>query len=307
METIEDVCNFLNVDTKNSVKALLMNVDEEFVCFFVRGDRELNTTKACKLLGAKEINFANDELIATSNAVPGFTGPIDLNCKIVIDNELLYMKNFCCGANKQDYHYINANVSDFKYDVVGDITNVMDGDVCPKCGGKLYFKKGIEIGNLFKLGTKYAEKLGLTYLDENNESQVVVMGCYGIGPGRILASIIEQNNDENGMILPMNIAPYEVAIVLIDSNDEKQSEFANKLYDELKNNGIDVLLDDRNERPGVKFKDMDLIGIPLRINVGKKINEGFVEFKERTNKEFELVDINEIASKTISYVKNSLK
>ena len=307
METIEDVCNFLNVDTKNSVKALLMNVDEEFVCFFVRGDRELNTTKACKLLGAKEINFANDELIATSNAVPGFTGPIDLNCKIVIDNELLYMKNFCCGANKQDYHYINANVSDFKYDVVGDITNVMDGDICPKCGGKLYFKKGIEIGNLFKLGTKYAEKLGLTYLDENNESQVVVMGCYGIGPGRILASIIEQNNDENGMILPMNIAPYEVAIVLIDSNDEKQNEFANKLYDELKNNGIDVLLDDRNERPGVKFKDMDLIGIPLRINVGKKINEGLVEFKERTNNEFELVDVNEVASKTISYVKNSLK
>ena len=258
-------------------------------------------------MGAKEINFANDELIATSNAVPGFTGPIDLNCKIVIDNELLYMKNFCCGANKQDYHYINANVSDFKYDVVGDITNVMDGDICPKCGGKLYFKKGIEIGNLFKLGTKYAEKLGLTYLDENNESQVVVMGCYGIGPGRILASIIEQNNDENGMILPMNIAPYEVAIVLIDSNDEKQNEFANKLYDELKNNGIDVLLDDRNERPGVKFKDMDLIGIPLRINVGKKINEGLVEFKERTNNEFELVDVNEVASKTISYVKNSLK
>jgi len=307
METIEDVCNFLNVDTKNSVKALLMNVDEEFVCFFVRGDRELNTTKACKLLGAKEINFANDELIATSNAVPGFTGPIDLNCKIVIDNELLYMKNFCCGANKQDYHYINANVSDFKYDVAGDITNVMDGDVCPVCGGKLYFKKGIEIGNLFKLGTKYAEKLGLTYLDENNESKVVVMGCYGIGPGRILASIIEQNNDENGMILPMNIAPYEVAIVLIDSNDEKQTEFANNLYEELKSNGIDVLLDDRNERPGVKFKDMDLIGIPLRINVGKKINEGMVEFKERTSKEFELVDINEITSKTISYVKNSLK
>jgi prolyl-tRNA synthetase len=264
-ESIEDVCKYLNIDTKNSVKAMLMDIKGELVVFFIRGDRELNESKVCKLLNVSEVNFANDELIGKSNAVPGYTGPIDLNAKIVIDREILNMKNFCCGANKEGYHYINANIKDFKYDLVSDIVNVKEGDICPNCGGKLYFKKGIEIGNLFKLGTKYSEKLGLTYLDENNNLKPVVMGCYGLGIGRILASIIEQNNDENGMILPPSIAPYKVCIVVIDTKDDKQISIANKLHDELNNMGIDTLLDDREERPGVKFKDMDLIGIPIRI------------------------------------------
>ncbi len=293
-ETIEEVCSYLNIDVKNSVKALLMKANDELVVFFVRGDRELNLTKACKLLGVSEINFAGDELIATSNAVPGYTGPIDLNAKIVIDKEILTMRNFCCGANKKGYHYINANVKDFKYDLVGDIVNVKEGDTCPVCGGKLYFKKGIEIGNIFKLGTKYAEKLGLTYLDENNKSLPVVMGCYGIGAGRILASIIEQNNDEFGMILPKSIAPYQVCIVIVDTKDDKQVEEANKIYEELTNKGIDVLLDNRDERVGVKFKDMDLIGIPLRITIGKKISENIVEVKPRSDKEFKEINISEL-------------
>jgi prolyl-tRNA synthetase len=306
-ETIDDVCNFLNVDVKKSVKALLMNADGELVVLFIRGDRELCTNKACKLLGVKELNFADDELIATSNAVPGYTGPIGLNAKIVVDNEVLKMKNFCCGANKEEYHYINANVDDFKYDIVGDIVNVKVGDRCPSCGGELYFKKGIEIGNLFKLGTKYADSLGLTYLDENNKENVVTMGCYGIGPGRILASLIEQNNDENGMILPMAIAPFEVSIVQIDMKNEKQTEIAEKLYNDLKNNNIDVLYDNRDERPGVKFKDMDLIGIPLRITIGKKVESNIVEFKERTSTTIEEVNINDILDKVINYVKDSTK
>ncbi len=293
-ETIEDVCNYLNIDVKKSVKALLMKANDELVVFFVRGDRELNLTKACKLLGVSEINFAGDELIATSNAIPGYTGPINLNAKIVIDREILTMHNFCCGANKKGYHYINANVKDFKYDVVGDIVNVKEGDTCPVCGGKLYFKKGIEIGNIFKLGTKYSEKLGLTYLDENNKSLPVVMGCYGIGAGRILASIIEQNNDEFGMILPKSIAPYQVCIVIVDTKDDKQVEEANKIYDELTNKGIDVLLDNRDERVGVKFKDMDLIGIPLRITVGKKISDNIVEVKPRRDKDFKEINISEL-------------
>ena len=293
-ETIEDVCAYLKIDVKNSVKALLMKVNDELVVFFVRGDRELNLTKACKLLGVSEINFAGDELIATSNAVPGYTGPIDLNAKIVIDREILTMHNFCCGANKKGYHYINANVKDFKYDVVGDIVNVKDGDTCPVCGGKLYFKKGIEIGNIFKLGTKYSEKLGLTYLDENNKSLPVVMGCYGIGAGRILASIIEQNNDDNGMILPVSIAPYQVCIVIVDTKDDKQVQEANKIYEELTNKGIDVLLDNRDERVGVKFKDMDLIGIPLRITIGKKISDNIVEVKPRRDKEFKEINLTEL-------------
>ena len=179
----------------------------------------------------------------------------------------------------------------------------MEGDKCPCCGGNLYFKKGIEIGNTFKLGTKYSESLGLTYLDEENNSHPVVMGCYGIGIGRILAAIIEQNNDENGIILPMNIAPYQVSIILINDKDEKQVEVANNLYQELTKKGIEVILDNRNERPGVKFKDMDLIGIPLRITVGKKIDENKVELKQRKEKESIDIEINnvyEIISKLIN-------
>ena len=306
-ETIEDVCNYLNIDVKKSVKALLMNANNELVVLFVRGDRELCENKVCKLLGINELNFADDALIATSNAVPGYTGPIGLNCKVVVDNEVLQMKNFCCGANKEEYHYINANVKDIKYDIVGDIVNVQEGDTCPECGGKLYFKKGIEIGNLFKLGTKYAEKLGLTYLDENNQEQTVVMGCYGIGPGRILASLIEQSNDENGLILPMNIAPYQIALVQIDMKNEEQTKIANDIYDKLTAAGIEVIFDDREERPGVKFKDMELIGIPARITVGKKIADNLVEFKERKNGNQEEISIDEIVEKITKYVKDNLK
>lgn len=308
-KTIEEVCKFLNLTPKKSLKALLMNVNEELVVCFIRGDRELNDTKLCKLLNAKEVNFANDELIATSNAVPGYTGPIDLNAKIIIDREVLNMTNFCCGANKEGYHYINVNPEDFinENTIVADIVNVVEGDICPCCGGKLYFKKGIEVGNLFKLGTKYAQKLGLTFLDENNQEQIVTMGCYGIGIGRILASIIEQNNDEAGMILPMNVAPYQVALVQIDMKSETQSAVANKIYEELTKCGIEVLFDNRDERPGVKFKDMDLIGIPLRITIGKKISENIVEFKERKTGLQEDVSLDNIIEKITKFVKDNLK
>ena len=306
-ETIEDVCKFLNLDITQSVKALLMNIDNELVILFVRGNRELNENKVLKLLKAKEINFADDELISKSNAVPGYTGPINLEgCKVVVDNEVLSMKNFCCGANKEGYHYINANVKDINYDIAGDIVNVVEGDTCPKCGGKLYFKKGIEIGNLFKLGTKYAEKLGLTYLDEENKEHPVVMGSYGIGVGRVMAAVVEQNNDEAGMILPMNIAPYHVSLVQIDMNNEEQTKVAEEIYEKLTNSGIEVLYDDRNERAGVKFNDMELIGIPLRITVGKKIADKQVEWNERTGNK-EVVSIDEIIDKTIKYVKDNLK
>lgn len=294
IKSIEDVSNFLNIDVKKTVKALLMKINDELVVFFIRGDRELNEEKASRLLGVNEILFADDAIISTSNAVPGFTGPINLNCKVVVDEEVLTMKNFCCGANKEGYHYINVNLKDINYDIVGDIKNVMEGDKCPKCGGNLYFKKGIEIGNLFKLGTKYSEHLGLTYLDEENKEQLVVMGCYGIGIGRILASVVEQNNDELGMILPMNIAPYQVAIIAINTKDDELMEYANKLHDSLIEQGISVLLDDREERPGVKFNDMDLVGIPIRITIGKKFNDGIVELKMRTEKETTEVSLDDV-------------
>lgn len=305
-KTIDEVCSYLNIPKEKSIKALLMNIDGELYTFFIRGDRELNESKITKLLKCKEINFASDELINKSNAVPGFTGPINLRSKIVIDNEILKMKNFCCGANEKGYHYINANLKDFSYDLNGDIVNVLPDDNCPNCNGKLYFKKGIEIGNLFKLGTKYAEKLGLTYLDENNETKVVTMGSYGIGPGRILASIVEQNNDEAGIIFPIEVAPYEVAIIPVNSKDELQNEIANKMYDELKNAGVDVLLDNRDERPGVKFKDMDLIGIPLKIVVGKKASENIVETKIRRTNEQKDITTSEVLDFVLKFKKSEL-
>lgn len=306
-KTIEEVCKFLKIDIKDSIKALILKADNEPIVAFIRGDRELNEDKLCHVLNVREISFADDETINKINAVAGYTGPINLNAKVIIDNEIMNMKNFCCGANKEGYHYINANLSDIKYDIAADIINIKEGDKCPCCGGKIYFKKGIEVGNLFKLGTKYAEKLGLTYLDENNQEQVCTMGCYGIGIGRILASVVEQNNDESGIIFPTSIAPYEVSIIQIDMNDEKQSEVANKIYEELKKQGIDVLYDDRDERPGVKFKDMDLVGIPYRITVGKKIVDNNVEFKERKTNESTDISIDEIANITVKKIKDSLQ
>lgn len=283
--TIEEVCDYLNLNVKQTVKAMLMNIDDKLVVLFIRGDRELNETKVLKLLGANEIGFANDELIATSNAVPGYTGPIGLNAKIVVDAEVINMKNFCCGANKEGYHYINANIKDFNYEIVGDIVNVKEGDTCPNCGGKLIFKKGIEVGNTFKLGTKYSESLGLNYLGDDNKTHPVVMGCYGIGIERILSAIVEQNNDEKGIIWPINVAPYKIAIVVINPKEEQQLELGEKLYKTFNDLGIDTLIDDRTERAGVKFNDIDLIGIPIRITIGKKINENIVEIKLRKEQE----------------------
>jgi len=305
--TIEEVCEYLKLDVKQTVKAMLMNVDNNLVILFIRGDRELNESKVLKLLEAAEINFANDELIATSNAVPGYTGPIGLNAKIVVDNEVLNMKNFCCGGNKEGYHYINANVKDFKYDIAGDIVNVKEGDICPKCGGKLIFKKGIEIGNTFKLGTKYSESLGLNYLGDDNKNHPVVMGCYGIGIERILSSIVEQNHDEKGIIWPINVAPYKVAIVVINPKETEQLEAGEKLYTALNEMGIDTLIDDRTERAGVKFNDIDLLGIPVRITIGKKIADNTIEIKTRVTDNVTECKVDEAINTVKSIIEELMK
>lgn len=296
-ESIEDVCKLLNIPTSKAVKALIMNVDGQLVIFFMNGDRELNETKVQKLLNAQEINFADDALIATSNAVAGYCGPIGLNCKVIIDNEVLEMTNFVCGANKKGYHYINANVSDIKYDMVADITCAKDGDLCPKCHKPLKFTKGIEVGNTFKLGTKYSKAMDLQYADENNKLQDVWMGSYGIGIGRTMAAIVEQNHDDKGIIWPENIAPYKVIILVMSTKDETQMKLANDLYDKLNAAGIETMLDDRNERPGVKFNDAELIGIPYRITVGKGAPDNIVEFKPRTAETAENISADEIINK----------
>ena len=296
--TIKDLEDNFNIKAEDTVKTLIYKADGNFVALMIRGDHEVNEEKVQKLLGAKEFEMASiEEDEEVTGAKVGFAGPIDLDVKIIVDNVVSKMRNFLVGANKTDYHYINVNLKDFKYDMVADIRNVTENDVCPKCGAKLSFKKGIEVGNTFKLGTKYSEAMDLYFADEDNKLKPVVMGCYGIGIARILAAVVEQNHDENGMILPKNIAPYEVSIVIANVKDEEQVRLGNELYDKLTSKGIEVLLDDRNERAGVKFKDMDLIGIPVRVVVGKKANEGIVEYKERANDTVEELSIDELLNR----------
>ena len=296
--TIKDLEDNFNIKATDTVKTLIYKADGRFVALMIRGDHEVNEEKVQKLLGAKEFEMASiEEDEEITGARVGFAGPIGLDVEIIVDNVVSKMRNFLVGANKTDYHYINVNLKDFKIDKIADIRNVTEDDACPKCGAKLSFKKGIEVGNTFKLGTKYSEAMDLYFADEDNKLKPVVMGCYGIGIARILAAVVEQNHDENGMILPKEIAPYEVAIVIANTKDEEQVRLGNELYEKLSSEGIEVLLDDRNERAGVKFKDMDLIGIPVRVVVGKKASEGIVEYKERATSEVEELNIQELISK----------
>ena len=297
IKTIKDLSNYLNLDESYFVKTLIYNIDGILYACLVSGDREINEDKLAKLMNAKKVELASkEEVLEVADTAIGFIGPIGLSIPIIIDNDILYKYNYIVGANKLDYHYINVNTSDFKYDYVGDIKNVKENDSCPICGKHLYFKHGIEVGNTFKLGTKYSESLNLKYLDESNNLRPVVMGCYGIGLGRIMASLVQQSHDEAGIIWPLELAPYKVAIVLIDNNNEKQKSVANAIYNELSRR-YDVILDDRNIRAGVKFNDMDLIGIPYRITIGKMIENDFVELKNRATGEVITFHVNDIINK----------
>ncbi|MBR1802781.1 MAG: proline--tRNA ligase [Clostridia bacterium] len=302
--TIEEISEFLGEPASKFVKTLIYKIDNDFYACLVPGDREVNETKIAKLLKAQEISLAEaEDVIKITHANVGFAGPIGLEIPIIMDSSIQFMSNFIVGANDTDYHYKNVNVEDFEAKMVADIKNVKEGDECPKCGGHLVFKRGIEVGNTFKLGTKYSESLGLNYLDENNELKPVVMGCYGMGVERIIAAVVEQNHDENGIIWPISIAPYKVSIVLINPKDEKQKQVATNLYTILNTMGIDTILDDRGERPGVKFKDMDLIGIPIRITVGKKVEENEVELKRRNETTIKNVSIDSV----IDEIKNIIE
>ena len=293
--TIKEVCDYLKKDEKAFVKTLIYRADDKVYGVMLRGDKEVSETKLAKALKANEIELADFACVEeVTNAKVGFAGPIALKCPIVMDEEILSMANYITGANKTDYHYINVNNEDFKADIIADITLIKEGDLCPYCHEPLKFTKGIEVGNTFKLGTKYSKALDLTYLNKDNQTEYVWMGSYGIGIGRCMAALVEQNHDENGIIWPLSVAPYKAAIVLISSKDEVQTKAAEERYDLLKNNGIETILDDREERPGVKFKDMDLIGIPYRITIGKKINEGLYELKDRRSGEVKELNKNEL-------------
>ncbi len=280
--TIQDLYEYYQIEPTNTVKTLIYKVDGLFYAFLIRGDRELNESKITKLLNAREVLLATpDEDEKITHAQAGFAGPIDLEIPVIIDSEILSMKNFLVGANKSDYHYINVNLKDFLYERVADLRMVAEGDHCPCCGGTLMFKKGIEVGNTFKLGTKYSDALELYYTDQNNELKPVVMGCYGIGVARVLAAYVEQHHDDRGIVFNSLLSPYDVCIVIVNMKDLSQVSLAEKIYEKLQKMGISVMLDDRDIRVGVKFKDMDLIGICHRITVGRGASHGVVEYRKR--------------------------
>ena len=306
--TIEEVVSFLNKPAEKFVKTLIYNVDGKPVAVMVRGDRDVNETKLRKLFDANEVELADAEMVMqATGAEIGFAGPVGIKCTLVMDNEVSYMTDFVVGANKTGYHYTGVNQSDFKADKTADVRNIVEGDTCPKCGGKVHFAHGIEVGNTFKLGTKYSKALDLQYLDANNQLQYVWMGSYGIGPGRCMAALAEQRSDENGLNWPVNIAPYKAAIVLISAKDEQQVAAAEELYDSLRKAGIEVLLDDCDERPGVKFKDMDLIGIPYRITVGRGVKDGKVELKLRATGEVQEIALSDIADTVAKLVRENMQ
>lgn len=301
--TIEEVADHFHLPAKKFVKTLIYSVDGKPVAVMVRGDRDVNETKLRKFLKATEVELASPSVVEeVTHAEVGFAGPIGIDCPVYADEEVKYMHNFIVGANKTGYHYCNVNLKDFKAEAFADLRNIMEGDICPNCGSRIHFAHGIEVGNTFKLGTKYSKALDLQYLDANNQLQYVWMGSYGIGPARAMAALAEQNADENGINWPKDLAPYQAAIIIISTKDEAQNEAAEKLYEQLEKAGVEVLLDDRDTRPGVKFKDMDLIGIPYRITVGRGIKDGMVELKPRTGEKVD-VPVDKAAEMLIEELK----
>lgn len=306
-KTIEEVSGFFGLPVTQFVKTLIYLIDDIPVAVMVRGDHEVNETKVRKLLGGSSIELAPAAIVEdVTNAAVGFAGPIGLSIQIVADNEVVKLRNFIVGANQTDHHYKNVNLSDFNIKVIGDVRQIMEGDRCPNCTGHVHFKHGIEIGNTFKLGDKYSKAMDLEYLDSGNQLHPVVMGSYGIGPGRCLAALAEQNHDEFGIRWPMAVAPFEVAIVIINLKVEKQVDIGNLLYNRFIEAGIDTVLDDRDQRAGVKFNDMDLLGIPLRITVGKTVDQDLVELKVRGQNESKLISISEALEQVKSLMKEQL-
>jgi len=309
VHTIEELVAFMNAEAHNFAKTILYKADDKYVAAMVRGDREVNEVKLKNLVGCiDDLELAEPFMVKQlTNAEVGFAGPVGLDIPVYVDKEVAMMKNFIVGANETDMHYKNVNIDkDFTATVVADIRTIEAGDICPKCGKEIKTAQGIEVGHIFKLGTKYSDALGLKFLDEDGKSKTPIMGCYGIGVTRCLAAAIEQNNDENGIIWPVSIAPYQAMVIPVNSKVEEQSQMAEKIYEELKAQGIEVLLDDRNERAGVKFKDADLIGIPVRIVVGKKCGEGVVEYKERRAESAVEKTIEDAVKDVVEYVKSNM-
>lgn len=311
VKTIEDLVKFFNTTEKKLAKTLIFNVDGKIVAVMVRGDREVNEVKVTNALGGA-VNFemaSPEEVFNATSAKTGFAGPIGIKVdELLVDEEVTMMYNFIVGANETGFHLENVNYGRDFEGKVGDFRNVTAGEKCPECGGEVTISRGTEVGHIFKLGTKYSKAMKANFIDENGKEQPFLMGCYGIGVTRTLASIIEQHNDENGIIWPLAVAPYHVSVVPVNIKDAEQMKIAEEIYNKLQEMGVEVLLDDRNERAGVKFKDSEIMGIPMRITVGKKINEGEVEFKLRAGGDNEVIKIEEVYDKVkAEFEKNNLK
>lgn len=296
-KTIADVCAYLKLPVDHSVKAVAYNSEKGLILCFVRGDHEVNEIKVINTCGVIDLEMATEEQLAAAGTVGGYMGPVGIENKkviVVVDATVMKMHNVCCGANKEGYHFINVNPGrDFIPTYVADIRLIQEGDPCPHCGGEVSKARGIEVGQVFKLFTKYSSALKATYLDENGKEQPIVMGCYGVGVSRTMAAAIEQNYDDNGIIWPIEIAPYHVLVVPVNTKDEASAAKAEEIYMQLKKVGLETVIDDRNERPGVKFKDADLIGYPLRVVVGPKtLTEGKLEVKIRKTGEIRYLPLD---------------
>lgn len=294
--TISEVVSFFNADAKKFAKTILFNVDGKIVAVMVRGDREINEVKVVNAIGeVTNIELASDEEVQNATgAVVGFAGPVGIKADtLLVDEEVANMYNFIAGANKTGYHVENLNYGRDFEGTVGDFRDVTEGEKCPCCGAPITIARGTEVGHIFKLGTKYSAAMNANFIDEDGKEKPFVMGCYGIGVTRTMASIIEQHHDENGIIWPLPVAPYHVSVIPVNIKDEEQLKNATELYDKLISMGVEALLDDRNERVGVKFKDSEIMGIPMRVTVGKKITDGEVEFKLRDG-EMKVIKISDV-------------
>lgn len=306
---IDDIVNYLNIPYSKTVKAMMyrdMGTDQVYMVL-MRGDYEVNETKLRNVINAVDVTLLTDEELVKHGLIKGFIGPYGIelkDIKIIADEEVTKINNHTAGGNRLDTHYINVNYGrDYTADIVADVKTVKPGETCPRCGGKLHSARGIEVGHIFKLGTKYSQALNATYLDDKGESKVMIMGCYGIGVSRTLASAIEQNNDEFGIIWPSALAPYVVDVIPANIKNEDQVKVAEEIYNALLTDGIDSMIDDRDERPGFKFKDADLIGFPFKVVSGKKAGEGIVELKIRRTGETLEVSKDEVVAKVRELMK----
>lgn len=310
VRTIEEVCAFLGAKPQAVVKTLIFSADGKPVAILIRGDEEVNEIKVKNYLGCDELELAMDDMIQNvTNSPRGFAGAVGIQCRIIADYSLMNLQNMVMGANRQDYHVRNVNIGrDFKVGEFVDLRVVKAGDLCPRCRSVIQFARGIEVGHVFKLGVKYSKAMGARYLDSNGKEQTIVMGCYGIGIGRTVAASIEQNYDDKGIIWPMPLAPYSVILTPVNVNDKSLLQTAEELYSKLLSAGLDVILDDRDERAGVKFMDADLIGIPLRVTLGpKRLAEGNVEVRFRRSGEVKIVSLRDVSDFIIAVVKEEMQ